>query len=60
VDRPADTPRMNKFKISNAIDKDGKPVDLYFIDFVKVQSAVQSKSGWLGEVSCEITNIIEL
>lgn len=60
LDRPADTPRMNKFKISNAIDKDGKPVDLYFIDFVKVQSAVQSKSGWLGEVSCEVTSVIQL
>ena len=51
---------MNKFKISNAIDKDGKPVDLYFIDFVKVQCAVQSKSGWLGEVSCEVTSVVEL
>lgn len=60
VDRPADAPRMNKFKISNAIDKEGKPVDLYFIDFVKVQSAVQSKSGWLGEVSCEVTSVIQL
>jgi hypothetical protein len=51
---------MNKFKISNAIDKDGKPADLDFIDFVKVQSAVQSKSGWLGEVSCEVTSVVEL
>ena len=44
----------NHFKISNAIDFECKPIDLKFIDFVKVQVGVNTKSGWLGEVSTEI------
>ena len=44
----------NHFKISNAIDSDGKAVNLEFIDFVKVQVGVNAKSGWLGEVSTEV------
>ena len=44
----------NHFKISNAIDIDGEPISLDFIDFVKVQCGVNAKSGWLGEVSTEV------
>lgn len=44
----------NHFKISNAIDASGKPKHLDFIDFVKVQCAVNAKSGWLGEISTEV------
>ena len=44
----------NHFKISNAIDFEGQPIDLKYIDFVKVQVAVNAKSGWLGEVSTEV------
>ena len=44
----------NHFKISNAIDFECQPVDLKFIDFVKVQVGVNAKSGWLGEVSTEV------
>ena len=44
----------NHFDISNAIDADGQSVELKYIDFVKVQTAVNSKSGWLGEVSTEV------
>lgn len=46
--------KSNHFKISHAIDFDGQPVDLKFIDFVKVQVAVNAKSGWLGELSTEV------
>ena len=49
-----DDANANHFKISNAIDCDGEPIHLNYIDFVKVQCAVQAKSGWLGEVSTEI------
>ena len=45
---------INHFKISNAIDIDGEPISLDFIDFVKVQCGVNAKSGWLGEVSTEL------
>lgn len=44
----------NHFKISNAIDFECQPIDLKFIDFVKVQVGVNAKSGWLGEVSTEV------
>ena len=44
----------NHFKISNAIDIDGEPISLEFIDFIKVQCGVNAKSGWLGEVSTEV------
>ena len=44
----------NHFKISNAIDFNGEPIHLDFIDFVKVQVGVNSKSGWLGEISTEV------
>ncbi|MBR4996082.1 MAG: PKD domain-containing protein [Alistipes sp.] len=44
----------NHFKISNAIDFECQPIVLEYIDFVKVQCAVNAKSGWLGEVSTEV------
>jgi hypothetical protein len=44
----------NHFKISNAIDANGKHKELKYIDFVKVQVGVNTKSGWLGEVSTEV------
>ena len=49
----ADT-NANHFKISDAIDKNGKPANLKYIDFIKVQVGVNTKSGWLGEVSTEV------
>lgn len=44
----------NYFKISNAIDDKGNPVNLKYIDFIKVQTACNTKSGWLGENSTEV------
>ena len=44
----------NHFKISHAIDMDCQPIHLNYIDFVKVQVGVNTKSGWLGEVSTEV------
>ncbi len=44
----------NIFDIDNAIDYAGKPVRLSYIDFVKVQNAVNAQSGWLGELSTEV------
>lgn len=46
--------KANLFDISRAIDSNGGPLTLDFIDFVKVQVAVNSKSGWLGELSTEV------
>lgn len=60
TDRVDKTSKDNKFCISNAIDKDGNEVILPYIDFVKIQTGVQSKSGWLGEVSTEVLGVYDL
>ncbi|MDR2130262.1 MAG: cell surface protein [Odoribacteraceae bacterium] len=44
----------NHFKISDAITFDGKPASLQYIDFIKVQTGVNAKAGWLGENSTEV------
>ena len=49
----------NHFKISDAVTWDGKPANLRYIDFVKVQTAVSDKAGWIGEVSTEIFSIAD-
>ena len=36
------------------MDFECEPIDMKFIDFVKVQVGVNTKSGWLGEVSTEV------
>jgi hypothetical protein len=48
------------FKIENAINPDGSPAVLRYIDFVKVQVGVNGKSGWLGEISTEVLGVTEL
>lgn len=52
-----DNDRQGLFRISDAITPDGDPIHLEFIDFVKIQTGVNGKSGWLGEISTEITMI---
>ena len=46
--------KANFFRISNAVDFEGNTVKMNHIDFVKVQCAVNTKSGWLGELSTEV------
>ena len=48
--------RENLFEISNAIDEQGNAIALEYIDFIKVQSAIQQQCGWIGEVSTEVTS----
>jgi hypothetical protein len=43
----------DKFDISNAVQADGTPANLKYIDFVKVQTAVNALAGVLGEISTE-------
>lgn len=50
----------NGFSIVNSMYADGTPVALKYIDFVKVQTGVNSKSGWLGEVSTEVFSFSDL
>lgn len=46
--------QRNGFKLSNAIYPDGSPVDLQYVDFIKVQVGVNATSGPLGEISTEV------
>lgn len=54
------TGMANGFCIANAMLPDGSPAGLSHIDFVKVQTGVNSKAGWLGEVSTEVLYIKDL
>ena len=49
-----------KIHIDWAIDKDGNPVKLKGIDFIKVYAGQLAQAGWLGEVSTEITGVKDL
>ncbi len=52
--------QRNGFRISNAMHRDGTPADLKYIDFIKVQTGINAKSGWLGELSTEVCSFIDL
>lgn len=55
-----DYPQCNRFRISDAVSSDGKSVRLEYVDFIKVQTGVNAKSGWLGELSTEVFGFIDL
>ncbi|TXH20524.1 MAG: cell surface protein [Chitinophagaceae bacterium] len=50
----------DKLDIQNAVDKNGKPIQLKGIDFIKIQTAVMADLGWLGELSTEIRSVEDL
>lgn len=50
----------NRFRIEDAVDDNGRPVKLEYVDFIKVQCAVLSQSGPLGEVSTEVLGFKDL
>lgn len=52
--------QCNRFRIADAVKADGSSACLGYIDFVKVQSGVNAKSGWLGEVSTEVFGFFDL
>jgi len=53
------TAGCNHFKIADAVTFDGRPANLQYIDFVKVQTGLNAKSGWLGELSTEVFDVID-
>ena len=55
-----DYPQCNRFRISDAIDAAGNSVTLEYIDFVKIQTGVNTKSGVLGELSTEVLGVFDL
>ena len=56
----ADNFGSSNFRIGDALDADGNQVNLKYIDFIKVQTAVNAKSGWLGELSTEVLGFEDL
>ena len=51
--------KANLLDIANAIGDDGESVELKYIDFVKIQTAVNATSGWLGELSAEVLGVYD-
>ena len=51
---PNDSIYLNSFDINWAVDKDGAPVKLPGVDFIRVYTAVNQYCGWIGETSTEI------
>jgi hypothetical protein len=49
-----------EFDINNAVQMGGTPVQLNYIDFVKVQCAAQGFGPQTGEVSTELTVPLDL
>ena len=52
--------QRNGFLIENAMYPDLTHINLQYIDFIKVQTGINSKAGWLGEVSTEVFNFQDL
>lgn len=50
----------NLFELDNAVDAEGNTIKLGYIDFIKVQTGVNVKAGWLGEVSTEVFEVKDL
>lgn len=57
---PNDSTSLVSFDIDWAVDKQGKPVKLPGIDFVRVYTAVNQTCGWIGETSTEIVRAQDL
>ena len=53
------TKGWNHFRIADAVTFDGRPANLQYIDFIKVQTGLNTKSGWLGEVSTEVMGVVD-
>lgn len=54
------TGQLNRFRISDAIHPDGTPANLEFIDFIKVQTAVNDGNRVTGESSTDVCGFIDL
>lgn len=50
----------DRINIADAVDTDGKKVNLKGIDFIKIQTGIQANMGWLGELSTEVKSVADL
>lgn len=62
VDNQANTAANDKigYNIEWAVDDNGNPVQLDYIDFIKVYTGNVQEAGWLGETSTEFAGIVDL
>lgn len=60
ADNHPNNKEQSKFDINWAVDKNGIPVALDGIDFVRIYTAVNQYCGWMGEISTEIHAIEDL
>lgn len=56
-ENPTAAANDNHFRIADAVTFDGSPAHLKYIDFVKIQVAVNQQCGWIGEVSTEVFGV---
>lgn len=60
ADNYPNTDEKSNFKIDWAVDRNGTPVKLNGIDFIKVYTGVQQECGWVGETSTEFSGAEDL
>ena len=60
ADNHPNNTEKSKFQIDWAVDKNGHPVQLDGIDFVRIYTAVNQNTGWMGEISTEIQAVEDL
>ncbi|RAJ02387.1 uncharacterized protein DUF4988 [Chitinophaga skermanii] len=60
ADNWSNTDEKAKIKLDWAVDKNGKPVKLKGIDFIKVHTGQRAEGGWLGEISTEVAGVTDL
>lgn len=57
---PNDSIVLNSFDIDWAVDREGRPVSLPGVDFIRVYTGVNQYCGWIGETSTEIARAQDL
>lgn len=60
ADNAANNTDGSTIDIDWAIDKEGNPVQLPGVDFIRIHTGVNQENGWLGECSTEIMGIEDL
>ena len=60
ADNWQNTDARAEIDIDWAVDKNGNPVTLQGIDFVRVHTGNRTESGWTGEISTEVSGFIDL
>lgn len=60
ADNAPNNHEASKLDIDWAVDKNGNPVKLAGIDFVKIYTGVNQQCGWIGETSTEIMGVTDL